>query len=73
MISRVVTASTGVGTTPIRPAYFGIAHTALIDDLENATNCPSFIPTNKYETPRYVHDKDSLFEVIVPWAWIMRL
>jgi len=26
-----------------------------------------------HETPRYVHGKDSPFEVIVPWAWIMRL
>ncbi len=34
---------------------------------------PAFIPTDKYETPRYVHGKDSPFEVIVPWAWIMRL
>jgi hypothetical protein len=34
---------------------------------------PAFIPTAKYETPRYVHGKDSPFEVIVPWAWIMRL
>jgi len=28
---------------------------------------------NKYETPRYVHGKDSPFEVIVSWVWIMRL
>ncbi len=34
---------------------------------------PAFTPTDKYETPRYVHGKDSPFEVIVPWAWIMRL
>jgi len=34
---------------------------------------PAFTPTDKYETPRYVHGKDSPFEVIVPWAWIMWL
>jgi len=34
---------------------------------------PAFTPTDKYETPRYVHGKDSPFEVIVPWAWIMRM
>jgi energy-coupling factor transporter ATP-binding protein EcfA2 len=34
---------------------------------------PAFTPTDKYESPRYVHGKDSPFEVIVPWAWIMRL
>ncbi len=34
---------------------------------------PAFRPTNKYESPRYLHGKDSPFEVIVPWAWVMRL
>lgn len=37
--------------------------------LEN----PAFSPTDKYESPRYIHGKDSPFEVIVPWAWVMRL
>lgn len=34
---------------------------------------PVFKPSDKYEAPRYIHGKDSPFEVIVPWAWIMRL
>ncbi|MBW2063665.1 MAG: hypothetical protein JRJ03_01910 [Deltaproteobacteria bacterium] len=34
---------------------------------------PSFNLDNKYESPRYIHGKDSPFEVIVPWAWIMRI
>ena len=34
---------------------------------------PAFRPTDKYETPRYIHGKDSPFEVIVPWAWVMKL
>ncbi len=34
---------------------------------------PAFRSTNKYESPRYLHGKDSPFEVIVPWAWVMRL
>ena len=34
---------------------------------------PAFSPTDKYESPRYIHGKDSPFEVIVPWAWVMRL
>ncbi len=34
---------------------------------------PAFNPTDKYESPRYLHGKDSLFEVIIPWAWVMRL
>ncbi len=34
---------------------------------------PSFSPANKYESPRYLHGKDSPLEVIVPWAWVMRI
>lgn len=33
----------------------------------------SFSRTDKYEAPRYLHGKDSPFEVIVPWAWVMRI
>jgi hypothetical protein len=34
---------------------------------------PAFDASAKYESPRYLHGKDSPFEVIVPWAWVMRL
>jgi len=34
---------------------------------------PAFDPSAKYENPRYIHGKDSPFEVIVPWAWVMRV
>ena len=34
---------------------------------------PGFNPTDKYGAPRYIHGKDSPFEVIVPWAWVMRI
>ncbi|MCP4666680.1 MAG: hypothetical protein GY849_09950 [Deltaproteobacteria bacterium] len=34
---------------------------------------PAFNPADKYDSPRYLHGKDSPFEVIVPWAWVMRL
>lgn len=34
MISEVIPAGDGVGTVPIRPAYFAICHTDLIDALE---------------------------------------
>ena len=34
---------------------------------------PFFNYKDKYESPRYIHGKDSPFEVIVPWAWVMRL
>ncbi|HBF43140.1 MAG TPA: hypothetical protein DDW42_05820 [Desulfobacteraceae bacterium] len=33
----------------------------------------AFNPQDKYESPRYIHGKDSPFEVIIPWAWVMRL
>ncbi len=41
MIASVITASTGVGTTPVRPAFFVIAHTDVIDDLEGLTEFQS--------------------------------
>ena len=34
---------------------------------------PAFRPGDKYDTARYTHGKDSPFEVIVPWAWVMRI
>jgi len=34
MITELIKAGTGQGTSPIRPAYWGILHTDLIDDLE---------------------------------------
>ena len=55
MISRVITASTGVGTAPIRPAYFGIIHTDLIDDLEKVTN---FKNTSEYPSQQPVMEAE---------------
>jgi hypothetical protein len=34
---------------------------------------PAFDPHDKYETQRYIHGKDSPFEALVPWTWVMRL
>jgi len=34
---------------------------------------PHFKPADKYDSPRYTHGGDSPFEVIVPWAWVMRI
>lgn len=44
-ISEIVSASTGVGTTPVRAAYFAIINTELRDDLEA---CAGFLPVSKY-------------------------
>jgi len=37
--------------------------------VENA----AFSRSDKYASPRYTHGNDSPFEVIVLWAWVMRL
>jgi hypothetical protein len=34
---------------------------------------PGFNPGDKYAADRYIHGRDTPFEVIVPWAWVMRL
>ena len=48
-----ITASTGVGTSPIRDAFWGIAHTDLIDDLEDVSN---FKSTSEYPKQEGVVD-----------------
>jgi hypothetical protein len=34
---------------------------------------PAFSPADKYGADRYIHGQDTPFEVIVPWAWLIRL
>lgn len=34
---------------------------------------PEFHRNDKYGADRYIHGRDTPFEVIVPWAWVMRL
>lgn len=34
---------------------------------------PNFRAVAKYDAPRYIHGKDSPFEVLIPWAWLMRI
>ncbi|UCG11163.1 MAG: hypothetical protein JSU72_11430 [Deltaproteobacteria bacterium] len=34
---------------------------------------PGFSTTDKYAADRYIHGQDTPFEVIVPWAWVMRI
>lgn len=55
MISEVVPAGTGVGTVPIRPAYFAIAHTDLIDALESISG---FRATAEYASQGPVMDAE---------------
>jgi len=38
MLGSQINASTGVGTSPIRKAFWGIAQTAIVDDLEDVSN-----------------------------------
>jgi len=56
MISEVVTASTGIGTSPTRPAFWGLLHTDLIDDLEN--NVTGFNSTTNYPGQETVLDAE---------------
>ncbi len=52
MINRVVTANRGIGTTPVRAAFWGTIHSDLITpDLEAVTE---FQPTSKYPTQSVV-------------------
>jgi len=44
-INRVVTATTGIGTTPVRAGYWGIAHSDSLSNLESVTG---FLHTSKY-------------------------
>lgn len=53
MITRVISASTGVGTVPVRPAYWGIIHTECIDDLEAVSG---FVGVEKYPNQKDVQD-----------------
>jgi N4-gp56 family major capsid protein len=55
MITRVVSASTGVGTVPVRRAYWGILHTDLIDDLEAVSG---FIGVEKYPNQKDVQEAE---------------
>jgi hypothetical protein len=34
---------------------------------------PGFSHGDKYAAERYTHGGETPFEVIVPWAWVMRL
>jgi len=45
MISEVITGSTSITTTPIRPAFLGFIHSNLLDDLETVSN---FVDTSRY-------------------------
>lgn len=55
MISEVVAASTGLGTVPVRPAFWAYIDTDLLDDLENVSN---FNPTSSYPSQQPVLDAE---------------
>jgi len=38
MVAPQISATTGVGTSPVRKAYWAVAHTDLLDDLEDVSN-----------------------------------
>ena len=55
MITPLIKASTGVGTAPTRPAYMVLAHSYLMNDLENVTG---FQPTSQYPAQLGVYDAE---------------
>ena len=55
MISRVVTASTGLGTVPVRPSFWGFMDTNLLDDLEAVAG---FQSTSNYPAQQTVLDAE---------------
>jgi len=54
-ITEIVKAGPGQGTMPVRAAFYGIAHTELIDDLEA---CGGFIPVAQYPRQNDVDDAE---------------
>lgn len=55
MITEVIAASTGVGTSPVRPSFWGFLHTDLLDDLEAVT---SFLSSVQYSNTGPVMDSE---------------
>ena len=49
MYAPQITAGSGVGTSPVRAAFWGIAHTDLIDDLEDVSNFKSTVEYPKQD------------------------
>lgn len=55
MITSLIKAGVGVGTVPVRPAFWGIAHTNLINDLEAVSG---FKSTSQYPAQQAVDDNE---------------
>lgn len=55
MMTPMIRANTGVGTAPIRMSYWGIAHTELVDDIEDVTN---FKAVSEYPNPSAADDAE---------------
>lgn len=55
MRTTVITASRGIGTTPVRAAFWGTMHSDLITDLEGVTD---FLPTAKYPAQQNILESE---------------
>ena len=54
-ITNMIKASTGVGTVPVRKAFWSIFHTDIRKDLEN---CTDFVAVNKYPSQGDIQDDE---------------
>jgi N4-gp56 family major capsid protein len=55
MVAPRILAGTGQGTSPVRPAFWGIINTYLIDDLED---CTGFKSTSSYPSQMGVEEAE---------------
>jgi len=55
MITSLIKAGTGQGTSPVRPSFWGVMHTELIDDLEDVSG---FKSTANYPAQSNVDDAE---------------
>lgn len=66
MFTKVITATAGQGTAPIRPAFWGVIHSDLLDALEACTN---FKATAEYPSQGPVMEAEWGATKNVRWLW----
>lgn len=65
-ITKLVKAGSGIGSAPLRPAFWGIIDSAIIDDLED---CTGFKSTSEYASQADVMDEEWGSVGNTRWLW----